>query len=158
MALFNIIMLLGLSWYAAQFNVGYKWEAHLRGNSLPQNDNRTWWVRTWDRFLKYLSFEAFWRTLYINITFAGASMAAVITGYKGDNAFDFWMNPWVPFFACCIVGASSQKWLADDITDSISVSWPAIWRNVGTGILTLAVYVYAAILSYGYVTWWKPVP
>ena len=42
-------------------------------NSLPENDTRHWLLRKLHSVGLHLSFEAFWRSFYINVDFAGAA-------------------------------------------------------------------------------------
>lgn len=154
MQCWNAILLFCLAWYAAYVNVGYKWKT-LSQKSLPDDKQGSSWANRLHRLGLYLSFEAFWRTLYCNLAFAGASTAAVTDGYRSVDAFDFWKNPLVPMLLCLFVGASSQKWLQDDLLDKVTLSFKRLGLVVGVGILILGIYLYAVALNVLYASYWK---
>ena len=147
MELFNAIFLFALSCFAAWLSVGYKHWARLQRASLPTNDPRPWWVRTPHSFFLRLSYEAFFRASCLHITFAGASIAAVTLGYRSTSPYDAWKYPLVPFILCVVVGIWSQLQLNEDVVDKLVVSVARICRVVFFSLLTLAVYVYAVVLS-----------
>lgn len=111
MELFNAIILVFLSVLAAHYSVGFKWK-QLHKNSVPDNDQRPWHKRTLHSIGLHLNFEAFWRSVFLNATFAGASIAVVTTGYESKSPYDGWLSPLAAAGSCLIVGWASQRVLS----------------------------------------------